>query len=104
MVKNGIVYGKNKPKVLSVVSVTPMHDYRLKVTFSNHEKKIFDFKPYLSVPDFAHLHDTILFNKCYISLGIVTWDEKTEISTDLLYFDGVTLSEITKLEMPDDNL
>ena len=43
MVKNGIVYGKNKPKVLTVVSVTPMHDYRLKVTFSNHETKIFDF-------------------------------------------------------------
>ena len=50
------------------------------------------------------IENMYLFNKCYISLGIVTWDEKTEISTDLLYFDGVTLSEISKLEMPDDNL
>lgn len=76
-------------KVMTVTAVTALNDYMLKVTFSSKETKIFDFKPYLSTPAFNHLKDHGLFTKCYISCGFVTWDDNTDISTDLLYFEGI---------------
>lgn len=83
-------------KIITVTAVTALNDYMLKVTFSSKETKIFDFKPYLSAPAFTHLKDHGLFTKCYISCGFVTWDENTDISTDLLYFEGIKLEDYYK--------
>ena len=47
-------------------------------------------------PAFTHLKDHGLFTKCYISCGFVTWDENTDISTDLLYFEGIKLEDYYK--------
>lgn len=82
--------------IITVTAVTALSDYMLKVTFSSRETKIFDFKPYLSAPVFNHLKDHGLFSKCYISCGSVTWDDNTDISTDLLYFEGIKLEDYYK--------
>lgn len=86
--KKDIEDGEHK-KIITATAVTALNDYMLKVTFSSRETKIFDFKPYLSTSAFNHLKDHGLFTKCYISCGFVTWDDKTDISTDLLYFEGI---------------
>lgn len=92
IIKDDIVYSKNNETIMTVQSVYALEDYRLKVTFSNREEKIFDFKPFLKYPVFSHLKDTALFNKCRIELGVVTWDDKTDISTDTIYLEGVAVT------------
>lgn len=94
--KNHSLNTNGNEKIIIVTAVAALNDYMLKVTFSSRETKIFDFKPYLSMPAFTHLKDHGLFSKCYISCGFVTWDEKTDISTDLLYFEGIKLEDYYK--------
>ena len=77
--KKDITDSTEHKKIITVTAVTALNDYMLKVTFSSKETKIFDFKPYLSAPAFTH-----------------TWDENTDISTDLLYFEGITLEDYYK--------
>lgn len=46
-----------------VASVTPTHDYKLRLTFENGEKKIFDVRPILSQRPWASLRDLDFFMK-----------------------------------------
>ena len=47
---NGMCYADNFEKVLKITSVTALHDYKLKVTFSTGETKVCNFKPMLKYP------------------------------------------------------
>lgn len=87
---DGICYADKFKKFLKVISVSALDDYKLKVTFSTNETKIFDFKPFLKYPAFYHLQDAVLFDNCYIDkdFGVVCWDENTDIATETLYIDG----------------
>ena len=48
------------------IAVQPTEDYKLLVTFSTGEKKIFDVRPYLDMPFFAKLKDADAFNQVFV--------------------------------------
>lgn len=85
-----ICYADNFEKVLKIISVTALHDYKLKVTFSTGETKVCNFKSMLKYPAFKHLKNVELFNKCYIDkdFGVVCWDDNTDIAPEFLYQNG----------------
>ena len=90
IIVNGMCYADNFEKVLKIISVTALYDYKLKVTFSTGETKVCNFKPMLKYPAFKHLKDAELFNKCYIDkdFGVVCWDDNTDIASEYLYENG----------------
>ena len=67
------------------ISVKPLEDYRLLITFQNNERKIFDLKPLLGQPMYKKL-----YNKGYFAIAkadgmCVFWDDEVDICPDILY-------------------
>lgn len=77
----------------SVISVTPLDNYKLLLEFNNGEKRIGDISPLLSKPVFAFLKDINLFKSVYIEYGAVTWKNSNGMEVDIcpnkLYMDSV---------------
>lgn len=57
--------------------------------FSNAEKKLFDLKPYLSMPFYAPLKDISQFKQVFINGITVEWQNGCDIAPHELYEDGV---------------
>ena len=76
-------------KIIRVVSVKPLPNYKLLVGFDTDEKKIFDFSKYLDMPMFKKLKDKSLFNKATTNWETVVWDDETDIAPERLYSDGI---------------
>ena len=74
------------------ISVKPLNDYKLLVTFSNNEIKIFDVKPYLEYKQFSNLKNISIFNTVKISGLSIEWIDGTDICPDELYNNSVTVS------------
>ncbi|GHV03001.1 hypothetical protein FACS189485_04990 [Spirochaetia bacterium] len=71
------------------VSVTPLEDYKLSLTFDNAEKKIFDVKPYLEDTYYAPLKNLTIFRSVKINPITVEWLNEIDICPDELYYNSV---------------
>ncbi len=71
-----------------VVKAKPEIDYKLRLTFSNGEEKIFDVKPYLNIEVFRDLKDPSLFNAVRPFLGSIQWQTGQDLCPDTLYLDS----------------
>ncbi|MDD2962642.1 MAG: DUF2442 domain-containing protein [Bacteroidales bacterium] len=69
----------------SVVSVSPIGDYRLKLTFDNGEVRAFDMKPFLHLGLFRELKDEALFNTVRISFDSIQWENDADFDPESLY-------------------
>ena len=74
-----------------IVSVEPLDDYRILLTFSNNEKRIKDMKPYLDKGVFKKLRDKNFFNSVHISFDTISWDDEIDICPDTLYETSIPL-------------
>ena len=93
-ISNGIVYAGNPEKLLKVTCVEPLADYKLRITFSDSKRKIFDVKPLLTTQLFSPLKDINLFNRVYLDFGVVSWnDGSIDIATSVLYEDGIDIDK-----------
>ena len=75
-----------------IVSVQPLPDARLQVTFIDGTVKYFDFNPLIKSWDvFAPLADQYLFEQGRVSHGGygVEWNDDLDLSCDDLWFDGI---------------
>jgi len=82
-----------------VVSVIPLADFLLEVTFENGEVKLFDVKKFLHCGEFARLKDQALFKTIHVVAGSVEWLGGLDLSYDTLYVLGRTReAESEKLE------
>ena len=82
---NGIVYASEKSNDLSVVSVKPLDDMMMILTFSTGEKRLFD-ATILHGSAFAPLADENIFKNCKIVDGVVTWmNEEIDCSPEYMY-------------------
>ena len=72
----------------SVITVQPLKNYLLQLTFKTGEQKIFDMKPYLDLGIFKDLKNEVMFNTASISFNTVEWANKADIDPEILYQDS----------------
>ncbi|MBW8003273.1 MAG: DUF2442 domain-containing protein [Planctomycetes bacterium] len=74
---------------VSVINVKPLDNFKLLLTFENHENRIFDVKPYLSLGIFKELNNPNIFNTVRISFDSIEWINSADIDPEILYRDSV---------------
>lgn len=67
------------------ISVTPIENYCLLVTFDNGEEKVFDVKPYIKGSWYGMLSDESFFRTVHIVGNTVEWAEGQDIAPHELY-------------------
>ena len=75
----------------TAVSVKPLDEYQLLVTFENKETKLFDMKPLLKDMQgkwYGELLDPDYFRTVYIGGGSVEWPNEQDVCPDCLYEDS----------------
>ncbi|MDO4807094.1 MAG: DUF2442 domain-containing protein [Coriobacteriales bacterium] len=72
-----------------VVSVRPMQDYRLLISFEDGKSGVFDMGDYLGLPLFAPLRSVVLFNRAFVDDGTVAWPGEIDIAPERLWSDCV---------------
>jgi hypothetical protein len=69
----------------TVISVNPLENYQLRLTFSTHEEKIFDLSPYLSVGRFKELTDINQFKRVSVKFDSIEWENGLDLDPEFLY-------------------
>ncbi len=75
-----------------VKNVKPKDNYKLILTFTNGETKIFDMKPYLKIGIFQELKELHLFNSVKPFLGSIQWQNGQDLCPDTLYVESESTS------------
>ena len=82
---NGIVYAREKKTDIQIISVKPLEDMMMILTFSTGEQRLFD-ATILTGPAFLPLADETVFKNFRIVDGVVTWmDEEIDCSPEYVY-------------------
>ena len=71
-----------------VISVKPLPDFTLLITFSSDEVKVFDVKPYLGTGLFKELLDLSIFNSVRPFLGSILWANGADLCPDTLFLES----------------
>lgn len=74
-----------------VKAVIPQSGYKLLLTFTNNEQKIFDVSPYLEKGIFVELQNELIFNTVKPCLGSIEWCNGADLCPDMLFEDSVTI-------------
>lgn len=69
----------------TVISVEPQAYFRLKLTFSNDEIRLFDVSPFLDKGVFKELQNESYFKQVRVAFGCVEWPHEQDFSKDTLY-------------------
>ncbi len=75
------------------IDVKPMNNYKLIITFSNNEKKIFDVTPYLKYKQFEELKKPSVFKTVRIAGLSIQWSNGADICPDELYNNSMKVQE-----------
>jgi Protein of unknown function (DUF2442) len=76
----------------AVISVEPLQDFMLRLTFKNGERKIFDMKPLLNTGIFKELKNVEIFNTAKVSFDTVEWANDADIDPETLYAESLTVN------------
>jgi hypothetical protein len=71
-----------------VSEVSPIEDYRLLLTFTNGERRIFNAKPLLSIEAYKPLKNKQLFERVKVAFGSVLWPNDIDYCPDTLYAES----------------
>ena len=72
-----------------VKDVQILEDYKLLLTFTNNEKKVFDVNPYLSFSVFVDLKNKEVFNSVKAMDGTIQWMNDVDFCPDTLYIESL---------------
>ncbi len=75
------------------IAVEPLDDFKLRVTFNNNEKRVFDVKPYFHFKPFKELQELALFKTVHIAGLSVEWQNGIDICPDELYYDSLPIPQ-----------
>ena len=78
-----------------VITVVPMDDFRLLLTFNNGEKRVFDVKPLFSLNAFRSLQNKVFFDTVKVAYGSVLWPNNIDYCPDTLYAESVIADDIS---------
>lgn len=70
-----------------------LDDYKLLITFTFEEKKVFDCKQLLTDEYYKELNDFSFFRKAHIEGHYIVWNDKIDINPEFLYENGVPYNE-----------
>ncbi|MCC6124938.1 MAG: DUF2442 domain-containing protein [Pirellulales bacterium] len=68
-----------------LISVEPLPDFQLLLTYENDERRLFAMKPYLDRGVFAELKDENLFRSVRISYDSLQWSNGADLCPEVLY-------------------
>ena len=74
-----------------VITVEPLDDYKLYLTFNNGDKRVFDAKPLFTMNVFSPLKNKVFFNNVKVSHGSVQWSNDIDYCPDTLYAESVSV-------------
>lgn len=78
------------------VKVKPMNNYLILVRFDTGEEKVYNCFPLLENRLFERLREKAFFEKVHIdNMGLVCWDDATDINPYELYDNSEKVSEFT---------
>ncbi|MBA3674836.1 MAG: DUF2442 domain-containing protein [Chitinophagaceae bacterium] len=66
--------------------------YKLIITFTNGEVKLFDLQPYLAYPVYEPLKNELLCSNAAVKYGTIVWNDEIDIDPDRLYLESKTLN------------
>lgn len=81
-----------------VTEARPSPDFTLTLTFTNHEVRVFDVKPYLERGIFRELKAPCYFNAVRAFLGSIQWPNGQDFCPDTLYLQSTPIQSNTQLE------
>lgn len=85
---------KEEYKMHRVVNVKAMDNYLILLKFDNNEERIYNCYPLLQEPIFSGLLNYDYFKTVHIdNMGIVCWDEATDINPYELYDKSESLKK-----------
>ena len=70
---------------LTVKKVKALDDFKLLLTFSNAETRVFDMSPYLNKGMFRELKNISLFTSVHISFDTIEWDNGADFDPEDLF-------------------
>jgi len=71
-----------------IAHVIPTDDFKLVLTFTNGELKIYDCSDLLNFGVFKELQDKNYFKQVKITDGTIAWPHEQDICPDTLYLDS----------------
>jgi hypothetical protein len=71
-----------------VKELRPSSGYRLRLTFTNGEKRTYDCRHLLDFGVFRELADEAYFRQARVEGGTVVWPHEQDICPDTLYLDS----------------
>jgi hypothetical protein len=78
-------------EVVTVASVKPTLDYKLNLTFSTGEKKIYNCSKLLNLPVFQPLSNKAFFMRAHTDGITVAWNDVIDIAPEELYENSIAL-------------
>ena len=72
----------------------PLDDYRLVLTFSSNEKRIYDFTPNLRHKFFSSLADIRLFKSVEVFDGEIEWTTGQDFCPNTLYEQSIPMETV----------
>lgn len=94
---NGFVYGGEPTETLEVISVKPLDDMMMLITFSNGETRLFD-ATLLKGEVFKPLQDKNIFKAVKIEYGVITWaNGSIDCAPEYMYKNSFEYVDIDKL-------
>jgi len=83
-----------------VIKVKPLIDFKLELTFSNGEKRVFDMKPFLNTGQFIQLKNEAMFASVVCTMGSIQWQNGLDLCPDMLYEDSGPVNKREVLIVP----
>ncbi|WP_151671774.1 DUF2442 domain-containing protein [Nitrincola schmidtii] len=77
-----------------VIEVEVLENFKLLLTFSDQQKRIFDATEYLNKGVFIKLRNGTVFNQAYVQWDTVCWPGELDISPDTLYIKSKPIDEL----------
>ena len=91
---DGILYAGKPSEITKVIGIKVLDEYKLLLTFSTGERKVYDAAPLLDFPVFQPLRDKTLFNSAALDFDTVTWcNGDIDIAPETLYHDSFAYCE-----------
>jgi hypothetical protein len=77
---------------LGIIDVNPEPNYKLKLTFENGEKRLFDVSEYLEMGMFSELKDITIFNSVKVAFDSIEWINGIDIEPEELYEKSIPIA------------